>query len=171
MPTLSTTTTRSSTLPFHEKWREKLITPQNLKRAVESFRNKGKTIATLNGSFDLLHAGHLHIIFEASKQADLLIVALNTDASIKRYKSPDRPIVDLENRLQMVAALGFVDYVTFFGENDPRELLKVIQPDVHCNGADYGPNCIEAQVVNKIHLIDLIPGLSTSKIIRRIRCD
>ena len=139
----------------------------------ESVRQEGKTLATLNGSFDLLHAGHLSIIHEASRQADVLLVALNSDASIKRYKSASRPIIGLEHRLQMMAALEFVKAVTWFEEDDPRAFLEIVQPDVHVNGADWGANCIEAETVKKyggrLHVAPLVPGLSTSKILDTIR--
>ena len=140
---------------------------------VKRLRAEGKTIATLNGSFDLLHAGHLYMIEEASKQADVLIVALNTDRSIRQYKSPNRPICPLQERQAMMAALRWVDYVTSFDETDPRALLSVIKPDVHVNGSEYGENCIEAEVVDKIHVVDLIPGHSTSNLLERIQalCD
>lgn len=150
----------------------KFIHPDQLMQKVADFRKNGKSIATLNGSFDLLHAGHLQIIYEASQQADLLIVALNSDASIKKYKSPHRPIIPLEYRLQMMSALAFVDYITWFEETDPRQLLNIIKPNVHVNGAEYGENCIEAEVVRshggRIHIVNLIPGLSTSQILKKI---
>src|SRR5690242_20209097 len=117
--------------------KKKLIEPDALEGKRDALRAHGLTIATLNGSFDLLHAGHLYIISEASKQADRLIVALNTDASIQRYKSPLRPIVPLLYRLEMMAALEFVDFVTWFDETDPRALLQRLKPDVHVNGAEY----------------------------------
>ena len=153
-------------------YKRKLIPPEQLCEKVAAIRNADKTIATLNGSFDLMHAGHLHIIYEASQVADILIVALNTDASIQCYKSPDRPIIPLEYRVQMMAALDFVDYVTWFNETDPRRILAEIKPDVHVNGAEYGENCIEAPTViehgGKIHIVPLVPGLSTSHIFNRI---
>jgi cytidyltransferase-related domain len=127
----------------------KWIVPDLLLQKVEQIRSEGLSIATLNGSFDLLHAGHLEIIYQASLQADVLIVGLNTDASIQAYKNPLRPIVPLEYRKQMMAALEYVDYVTWFSETDPREMLKKIKPDVHVNGAEYGENCIEAEVVKQ----------------------
>ena len=77
-----------------------------LASTLSALRQKGFTIATLNGSFDLLHPGHLYIIYEASKVADILVLALNTDDSIKRYKGPDRPILELEKRMQMVSGLA-----------------------------------------------------------------
>jgi D-glycero-beta-D-manno-heptose 1-phosphate adenylyltransferase len=154
-------------------YKRKIIPPAELPQAVASLRSQNKTIATLNGSFDLLHAGHLQMIFEASQVGDILIVALNTDHSIRQYKSPKRPIIPLEYRLQMMAALEFIDYLTWFDETDPRQLLSVIKPDVHVNGAEYGENCIEAECVKshggRIHIVQLVPGLSTSAIIRKIQ--
>lgn len=152
---------------------EKFIAPSDLLSKVQALKEEGKTIATLNGSFDLLHAGHLHMLSEASLQADVLIVALNSDESIKKYKSPHRPIIPLLERMKMMAALSFVDFVTYFEETDPRTLLEKICPHVHVNGAEYGENCIEAQVVKshggRIHIVDLVPGLSTSQIISKIK--
>lgn len=157
---------------FEEFFSDKWIDPSHIEERVELLKQEGKTVATLNGSFDLLHAGHLHMIYEASLQADLLIVALNSDSSIQRYKSPLRPIVPLQYRLRMMAALTFVDYVTMFEETDPRLLLSKIKPHVHVNGTEYGANCIEADVVRenggRLHLVELVPGLSTSNLIKKI---
>jgi len=152
-------------------YKDKLILPGEIEEKVKVVRNS-KKIATLNGSFDLLHAGHLHIIYQASLQADILIVALNSDSSIKQYKSPLRPIVPLEYRLKMMAAIGFVAYVTWFDELDPRKILSLIKPDVHVNGAEYGKNCIEKEIVEsyggRIHIVELIPSLSTTSLIEKI---
>jgi len=150
----------------------KIITPNALEEKIQELRVQGKSIATLNGSFDLLHAGHMYMIYEASKTADILIVAVNSDASVKAYKSHKRPIIPLEYRLEMLSALGFVDYLTWFDEVDPRQLLEKIKPDVHVNGIEYGEQCIEAEVVKKygrLHLVDRIPGLSTSEVIESIK--
>lgn len=160
---------------WNQAYKSKVLQPEQIKDAVLSLRNKGKKIATLNGSFDLLHAGHLHIIYEASKQADILIVALNTDSSIQQYKSVHRPLVPLEYRLQMMAAIGFVDYVTWFEETTPIELLNKIQPDIHVNGSEYGQNCIEAPTVQlnggRVHVVELVAGLSTSELIKKIKAN
>jgi rfaE bifunctional protein nucleotidyltransferase chain/domain len=150
--------------------------PEKLKEKVQELRKRGQTIATLNGSFDLLHAGHLYIIHQASLQADVLFLCLNSDESIQRYKNPRRPIIALQSRLELIAALEFVDYVSWFEETDPIAILSRIQPDVHVNGAEYGADCIEAATVRafggKIHLVDRIPGLATSAIIQKVRsCD
>ncbi|NGX49193.1 MAG: Bifunctional protein HldE [Candidatus Anoxychlamydiales bacterium] len=140
---------------------------------MQNLREKNKTIATLNGSFDLMHSGHLRIIYEASRQADILIVALNTDSSIQRYKSKKRPIVELKYRIEMVSSLLFVDYVTSFDEIDPIKILSIIKPDVHINGKEYSENCIEADIVKKnggkIHIVDLVDSLSTTNIIQKIK--
>src|SRR5579885_1655890 len=95
---------KTASSSFKEYSQHKRIDPKNLENAVAGLKAEGKTIATLNGSFDLLHAGHLEMIYQASLQADLLIVALNSDRSIQQYKSPLRPIIPLEYRLQMMAA-------------------------------------------------------------------
>ena len=158
---------------WSEEYLKKVLSPEDLKRGIAEIRREGHTLATLNGSFDLLHAGHLQIIFEASQTADILIVALNTDRSIKSYKGPSRPIIPLESRLQMMAALEFVDHVTWFDEADPIQLLSIIKPDVHVNGAEYGENCLEAEAVlshgGKIHIANLVPNLSTTEILKKIR--
>lgn len=150
----------------------KVISPDLLAQKVSELRAQGKTIATLNGSFDLMHAGHLEMIYQASCQADVLIVALNTDSSIQQYKSLLRPIIPLDLRLRMMAALDMVDYVTWFDETDPRQILSIIQPDVHVNGSEYGENCIEAEVVKahggRIQIVPLVPEMSTSQIIKKI---
>ena len=163
-------------------WKEhssqKIIHPEKVGQLAVDLRSQNKTIATLNGSFDLLHAGHMYMIYEAARAADVLIVAVNSDSSVKAYKSAKRPIVTLEYRLEMLSALGFIDYLTWFDEQDPRAILGRIKPDVHVNGVEYGENCIEAEVVRshggRLHLVDRIPGLATSTLIEKIKelaCD
>ncbi|HRW58733.1 MAG TPA: adenylyltransferase/cytidyltransferase family protein [Chlamydiales bacterium] len=155
---------------------KKLILPEKLELWAQKIKDQGLTIATINGSFDLMHAGHLHILYEASKQADVLLVALNSDASIQGYKSISRPIIPLKYRLQMMAAIEFVDFITYFDELTPCNLLQKVRPFVHCNGAEYGADCIEKNVVEenggRVHIINLVEGLSTSKIIEKVKlCD
>lgn len=158
---------------WNEFYKSKVIKPNELEKKVQQFRQLKNTIVTINGSFDLLHAGHLTILYEASQQADIFIVALNSDQSIKQYKDPSRPIINLEYRIQMMAALGFVDYVTWFEETDPIRLLSIIQPDIHVNGSEYGADCIEKDIVEhnggKIHIVPLVPGLSTTEIVNKIQ--
>lgn len=162
---------------FKEDIQKKIIEPEHLEKKIEELKKGGLSIVTLNGSFDLLHAGHLEIIYQASLQGDCLIVGLNSDRSIQQYKSLERPIITLKYRLQMIAALEMVTFVTWFEETDPREWLKKIRPHVHANGAEYGNNCIEAEVVRecggRLFLIERIDGLATSQIIKKIQslCD
>jgi rfaE bifunctional protein nucleotidyltransferase chain/domain len=160
-----------------KRWKEysnrKVVTPDNLRKQIESLRKEGKTIATINGSFDLMHAGHLFMLYEAAQQCDVLIVALNSDASIRAYKSKDRPIIPLKERIELMSAIEFVDYITWFEETDPRAILEIVRPDVHVNGAEYGENCIEAEVVRKnggkLFLVPRIAGLATSDIVKKIK--
>lgn len=157
---------------FAELLKRKTISPEKIEEARDRLRGERKTIATLNGSFDLLHPGHLDMIFQASLQADCLWMLLNTDASIKGYKGPHRPINPLEVRLQHIAALEMVDYVSWFDELTPIPILERICPDVHVNGSEYGENCIEAPVVKKhggrIHIVQLVPGYSSTNLIDKI---
>ena len=151
----------------------KVVPPDLLEQKVSELRASGKTIATLNGSFDLMHAGHLRDdLSSVLPDADVLIIALNTDSSVQQYKSPLRPIIQLESRIKMMAALEMVSYVTWFDETDPRRILSIIKPDVHINGAEYGENCIEAEVVKspwwKNPDRPACPRMSTSHIIKKI---
>ena len=159
---------------FKEESKKKLIRREELEKRVKSI-GRDKRIVTLNGSFDLLHAGHLEIIYEAKNLGDVLIVMLNSDESIRKHKGEKRPIIPLEYRKVLISAIEFVDYVTSFDEDDPRNILKIIKPDVHVNGEEYGLNCIEAEIVKKfggrIHLVKKYFSLSTSKIIEKIKCD
>ncbi|MEZ5315010.1 MAG: adenylyltransferase/cytidyltransferase family protein [Chlamydiales bacterium] len=160
-------------IAWKEYSQKKVIHPENLDRHISTIRNCNQTIASINGSFDLLHAGHLHILFEGSKKADIFIVAVNSDESVGKYKDPDRPIISLNYRIEMLTALTFVDYVTWFHEADSRAILEIIRPNIHINGEEYGEECIEAGVVKQyggiLHLVPRIPGLATSQIIQKIR--
>lgn len=136
-------------------------------------RDAGKTIVTINGSFDVLHAGHLHILREARGQGDVLIVGLNSDSSVRANKGAGRPFVGQDDRAKLLLALRDVDYVHIFDETVPMPFLEQLRPDVHVNGAEYGPDCIEAPTVRahggRIHVVDRIPGLSTSELVERIQ--
>jgi D-glycero-beta-D-manno-heptose 1-phosphate adenylyltransferase len=155
---------------------QKAVQPENVKEHCNRIREQGRTIATLNGSFDLLHAGHLFIIYQASLQADVLFVALNSDQSVQRYKRKSRPIISLTHRLEIIAAVEFVNYVTWFDETDPCLLLERIRPNIHVNGEEYRECCIEKETVYKwggrLHFVPRRESLATSAIIEKIkRCD
>lgn len=152
--------------------KKKLIEPEFLESFALKRRAEGKTLATINGSYDILHPGHLQSLFEASQLADILIVGLNSDSSIQKYKSPRRPIMTLKHRLQMIAALSWVDYVSWFEETDPLKFLKKIKPNVHVNGIQWKENCVEEEFIKSyggdVHYVSLIPELSTTRIVNRI---
>lgn len=155
-------------------YREKRLVPRaQLARLSANLKAAGKTLVTLNGSFDVMHAGHLHIIEEAKRQGDVLIVGLNSDASVRGYKGPKRPIVPEGERARMLLALRAVDYVHIFDEAVPMPFLEEVKPQVHVNGSEYGADCIEAPTVKshggRIHIVEKIPGLSTSDLLAKIR--
>ena len=151
----------------------RLVGREQLALLSAALKAQGKQVVTLNGSFDMLHAGHLFILEEARKQGDALIVGLNSDASIRQYKGPDRPIIPQADRARMLLALRVVDYVHLFDETVPMPFLEEVKPHVHVNGSEYGADCVEAPAVKRhggrIHIVEKIPGLSTSQILARIR--
>lgn len=150
----------------------KIKTQDEIIKLTHDFKIQGKKIVTYNGSFDLLHAGHVLSIKEAKSQGDILIILLNSDKSIHCYKSSKRPIVSQENRAELLAALEDVDFVIIFDEINPKSILDKIKPDIHCNGSDWGKNCIEREVVEKnggkIYILKWSAGLSTSNLIKKI---
>jgi len=156
-----------------KNFRKKILSRAQLIDVCNSERLKGKIIVTCNGSFDLFHYGHLVFLDYARKQGDVLIVAINSDSSIKKYKSENRPMVPEEQRSQIIAALEIVDYVHIFNETVPMPFIEAIKPDFHANGAEYGEDCIEAESVKKnggkIYLVPRVAGLSTTELIRKIK--
>jgi len=109
-----------------------------LRERLAAERACGRTVAFANGHFDLLHVGHLRYLQAARREADLLVVGVNGDASVARLKGPGRPIVPAAERAELLAGLAPVDYVVVFEEDTPAALLAELRPDVHCKGTDYG---------------------------------
>src|SRR5262249_13179592 len=116
---------------------EKVFDRQTLLHEIDCRRRLGQRVAFTNGCFDVLHAGHVQYLREARSQADLLVVGLNSDASVRALKGPQRPINDLRARAAVLNALTPVDYVTVFDEPTPLELIRFLRPDVLVKGADY----------------------------------
>jgi len=164
------TVTRDEIL--HDTDALRLVERAGLAPLAAALRAKGKRIVTVNGSFDVLHNGHLHILNEARQRGQVLIVGINSDASVRSYKGPGRPVVPERRRAEMLLALRMVDYVHIFGEADPIAFLEQVRPDVHVNGAEYGEECIESETVRRgggtIHLVPRIPGLSTSGLLEAL---
>ena len=120
----------------------KLIDLEGLVRLLAPARKLGHTIALANGAFDLLHVGHLRYLRGAKKLADILVVAVNSDASVRRLKGPGRPVFPEQERAEIVAALDAVDHVLLFGEDDVRGVIRRLRPDVHVKGSDYTPDSV-----------------------------
>jgi D-glycero-beta-D-manno-heptose 1-phosphate adenylyltransferase len=141
---------------------------------VNAWRVKGLTISFTNGVFDILHEGHIFSLSQAAAEADLLVVALNSDASVKRLKGPSRPINNQNSRALLMASLVMVDAVIIFDEDTPIEVVKAILPDVMVKGGDYTPEQIAGakEVLangGRVVINPLIEGLSTTQIIESIR--
>lgn len=120
----------------------RILNEGDLVDAVHAERAGGLTIAFANGCFDVLHVGHIRYLADAKAQADRLIVAINTDDSVKGLKGPGRPILSAADRAEIVAALESVDYVVLFSDPDVNRLLRLLKPDVHCKGTDYTPETV-----------------------------
>jgi D-beta-D-heptose 7-phosphate kinase/D-beta-D-heptose 1-phosphate adenosyltransferase len=144
-----------------------------LRGIVDQAKTAGKKVVFTNGCFDLLHQGHLHLLREAKKLGDLLIVALNSDSSVKRIKGPSRPIFPQAERAELIAALEMVDYVTIFDEPDPRRIIKALKPNVLVKGGDWKDNIVGQEIVEedggKVTSIPYLEGYSTTRIIERMR--
>jgi len=115
---------------------KKIIPINDIERLVRKLRRENKTIVTTNGCFDLLHVGHVRNLQGAKKLGDVLIVALNSDSSVRNYKGERRPIITARDRAEMLSALPEVDYICIFGSKTPVPLLKKIKPNVHVKGSD-----------------------------------
>lgn len=136
-------------------------------------RKQGQTVVFTNGCFDLVHRGHVHILRQAKAAGDLLIVALNSDQSVKEIKGPKRPIMPETDRIELIEAMEMVDYVVVFDDPDPTGLIAAIQPDVLVKGADWSADkVVGAELVEKsggrVLRIPYLQGFSTSEIIERI---
>jgi D-glycero-beta-D-manno-heptose 1-phosphate adenylyltransferase len=120
----------------------RILNEGDLVEAVHAERAEGRTIAFANGCFDVLHVGHVRYLADAKAQADRLVVAVNSDDSVKALKGPGRPILSGADRAEMVAALESVDYVVLFSDPDVNRLLRLLKADVHCKGTDYTPETV-----------------------------
>lgn len=154
---------------------QKIISAEQLVQRIAQWKATGKkTVAFTNGVFDILHKGHIASLGQAAAAADYLIVALNTDASVKRLKGETRPVNDEEARALVMASLVMVDAVTFFDEDTPLELIKKILPDVLVKGGDYTMDQIvgaKEVIANggSVVINPLVDGFSTTAIIEELK--
>ena len=153
---------------------DKIWDSSSIESKINLVKSQGKKIVFTNGCFDILHAGHVKYLEEASQLGDFFVVALNTDESVQRLdKSPARPLQNEFSRTHVMASLGFVDAVVLFNEDTPKEIIEIMTPDILVKGADYTiENIVGADWVIKhggaVKTIEFLPGFSTSAIERKI---
>ena len=153
-----------------------ILTETELMRVVGDERERGKSIAFANGVFDVLHVGHVRYLQDAARQADVLVVGVNSDQSVRTIKGEGRPVTNEHERAELVAAIRGVSYVTVFGDASPARLIAVIKPDVHCKGTDYSADTVpEREVVlaygGRVAIVGDAKDHSTSAILGKIRND
>jgi rfaE bifunctional protein nucleotidyltransferase chain/domain len=151
----------------------KVKTLTNLLKIRARLRMQGKKVVFTNGCFDLIHGGHIELFRKAKSLGDVLIVALNTDASVRKIKGPSRPVFPLEERFEVLGAIEYIDYLTSFSEETPQKIIAALLPDVLVKGGDWPPD----QVVGKkeveaaggrVVLVPYLKGHSSSSIIKKI---
>jgi len=152
----------------------KILTRATLPGVVAKIRRAKKRIAFTNGTFDILHLGHVTYLQKAKATADVLIVGVNTDRSVKTYKDPTRPINPQNDRLQVLAALASIDYVILFDDPTPLKLILAVRPDILVKGADWALKDIAGakEVLSwggKVRRIKLVAGRSSTRIIRALK--
>jgi D-beta-D-heptose 7-phosphate kinase/D-beta-D-heptose 1-phosphate adenosyltransferase len=152
----------------------RVLTREDASALVQSERAAGRRVVFTNGVFDLLHPGHVRYLQQARALGDLLIVGINADESVRRYKGPDRPITSELERAEILAGLACVDAVVIFGEDTPAEIIRSLQPDILVKGADWpadqivGRDTVEARG-GRVVRVTVEPGHSTSALVERVR--
>ncbi|MEN9443891.1 MAG: hypothetical protein RIS47_781 [Bacteroidota bacterium] len=153
---------------------QKITIQTDLQPILVRYNFLGKKIVFTNGCFDLLHRGHVEYLAKAASLGDIMIVGLNTDASVRKLKGAERPLQDEYTRALVLSALTFVSHVVLFDEDTPYELIKLIQPDLLVKGADYQPETIVGYDIvmakgGRVATIDLTDGFSTTKIVGKMK--
>lgn len=152
----------------------KLKSKEELKSIVEALKKQNKVIVTTNGTFDILHIAHLRLLEKAKSLGDVLIVLVNSDSSVKRFKGDKRPIIPEQERAEFLSHLNLVDFITIFQEETPISLLKEIKPDIHVKGGSFIPERIKEEKElleswnGQFKTFQLEEGYSTTNIIQRI---
>src|SRR5262245_43670411 len=155
--------------------RDKVVAdPASLRETLARRRASGERLVFTNGCFDLLHPGHVRYLEAARALGDALVVGLNDDASVRRLKGAGRPVLRLPERAEVLAGLAAVDHVVAFSEDTPLRLIELLEPDVLVKGADWAADEIVGSDVvvrrgGRVERVDLVPGVSTPELIRRIR--
>ena len=150
----------------------KILSRRQLIRLARRLKRQGRRVILTNGCFDLLHVGHVTLLSRAKQLGEVLVVALNSDRSIRALKGPSRPIVPQRDRARVVAALASVDYVTIFGERTPLRLIAALKPDVLVKGADWKARVVGQELVERaggrVVLLPLVTGRSTTRTVARL---
>ena len=151
----------------------KIKTVSALKKALLPLKKRGRSIVFTNGCFDVLHYGHVKYLQDAKNKGDILVVAVNSDSSVRKLKGPSRPVVGQKNRMRVLAALESVDFVTLFGEDTPLKLIKLLRPDVLVKGGDWDKNKIVGGGLveswgGKVISLPYVKSQSTTNIIDKI---
>lgn len=152
---------------------QKIFSEGQLAEQLARLRRQGKRIVFTNGCFDLIHSGHVYLLAQAKTFGDILVVGMNTDASVKRLKGDKRPILDQASRLALLAALEVVDYITLFEEDTPLALIRRLQPHILVKGGDWSPEAIVGKDVvehagGRVVAVRHQDGFSTTNLIERI---
>ena len=152
---------------------QKIFSEGQLAEHLARLRRQGKRIVFTNGCFDLMHSGHVYMLAQAKTFGDILVVGMNTDASVKRLKGDKRPILDQASRLALLAALEVVDYITLFEEDTPLALIRRLQPHILVKGGDWSPEAIVGKEVvehadGRVVAVRHQDGFSTTNLIERI---
>ena len=150
-----------------------VINREELKKFRSQWKQLGRKVVFTNGCFDIIHRGHVEYLTKAKALGDILVVGMNTDASVRRLKGPKRPVVSEDDRAFVLASLKPVDFVCLFDEDTPLELIKAILPDVLVKGADWAVDAIVGKDVveaagGKVQTIEFVPNRSTTNIIQKI---
>ena len=153
--------------------KDKIRNLGELLEIVDVHRKEGKKIVFTNGCYDLIHIGHLRCFREGKKLGDILIVALNSDHSVRSLKGPTRPLIPQNERAEIMSALESVDYVTIFDQDDPLHLIASLKPDILIKGGDWSLDTIVGREVvesygGKVFSLPLVPGVSTTQIINTV---
>ena len=146
----------------------KILTLRKLSRIIEREKKQGKEIVFTNGCFDLLHIGHVRLFRKAKASGDILIVAINSDKSVRRIKGPKRPIVPALQRMEVLSSIDCVDYVMQFGQDTPLKVIKLLLPHVIVKGADWKQGAVVGEGYARVIRAPYIKGFSSSALIQKI---
>jgi len=156
------------------KTSDKIKSLSEASQQVKAWQKEGQKVVFTNGCFDLLHLGHVDYLEKARNLGDKLVLGLNTDSSVSRFKGPERPLQDQNSRARVLASMQFIDLVVFFDEDTPQNLISELIPNILVKGSDYlAENIVGADVVKKnggeVKTIDFVPGYSTTRIVEKIK--